>query len=155
MPVLFPCPDDSGSRTLGFGRHDITLDIIHLAQSSRHYLARVPRAGVVFIPPLIHCHLLVLTTQSPWTYAVASRGRLRLILTSLVVGGLLIIPAAVRMGTHKYVTLPHLILAGILLLTAAVLSHSWCHPSILGKMDGWCTLTLFVIDLGANAYASL
>ncbi len=51
--------------------------------------------------------------------------RLRLLLTSLVIGGLLIIPAALRMGTHKYVTLPHLILAGILLLTAAVLLYSY------------------------------
>ena len=81
--------------------------------------------------------------------------RLRLILTSLVVGGLLIIPAAVRMGTHKYVTLPHLILAGILLLTAAVLLYSYATRLFSVKWTVGALLTLLVIDLGANAYASL
>ena len=84
-----------------------------------------------------------------------SVSRLRLFLTSLVVGGLLIIPAAVRMGTHKYVTLPHLILAGILLLTAAVLLYSYATRLFSVKWTVGALLTLLVIDLGANAYASL
>lgn len=84
-----------------------------------------------------------------------SVSRLRMIIASVVVGGVVFIPTAWRMGSHKYVTLTNLVLGGVLLLVAAILLYSWAHHLFPQKWVVGGLLTLLVLDMGANAYASL